>query len=130
MKKFLCMILIALLCAPSALALSFTDANGRSVEVAEHPQRVVSLYNSYGDAWLTAGGTLVGSIADAFDGDALGEDVQNLGSHTEPNMELLFSLNPDFVLLSSDVASQIDIAAMLEEADIPCAFFSTQDWRD
>lgn len=130
MKKFLCLILIALLCAPSALALSFTDANGRSVEVAEHPQRVVSLYNSYGDAWLTAGGTLVGSIADAFDGDALGEDVQNLGSHTEPNMELLFSLNPDFVLLSSDVASQVDIAAMLEEADIPCAFFSTQDWRD
>lgn len=46
MKRFLCLIL----CAPSALALSFTDANGRSVEVAEHPQRVVSLCNSYGDA--------------------------------------------------------------------------------
>ena len=130
MKKVLCLILAIFLYVPTALAMTFVDANGRSVEVADHPQRVISLYNSYGDAWVTAGGTLVGSIADAFDGDVLGENVQNLGSHTEPNMELLFSLDPDFVLLSADVASHVDIADMLEEAGIPCAFFSTQDWRD
>lgn len=129
MRRTLCLILI-LLCVPSALAMTFVDANGRNVEVADHPQRVISLYNSYGDAWVTAGGTLVGSIADSFDGDALDESVQNLGSHTEPNMELLFSLEPDFVLLSAEVASHVDIAVMLEEAGIPCAFFSTQDWRD
>lgn len=128
MKKWLFTILIlALFCTP-AQALNFTDANGREVQL-DAPERVVSLYNSYGDAWMCAGGELVGSIADAFEGGALDAGVENLGSHVSPNLELLFSLNPDFVLLSADVASHLEIAAQLEQAQIPCAFFSTPDYR-
>lgn len=115
------------LCA-SAFAFTFTDARGREVSV-ENPSQVVSLYNSYGAAWLNAGGKLAGSIADSFEDGRLNEDVQNLGSHTSPNMELLFSLNPDFVLLSGDVAAHRDISVLLEQAGIPCAFFSTPDYE-
>ena len=128
MKKLLCLILAGILAASSALALSFTDAGGRNVHVDE-PQRVVSLYNSYGAAWLAAGGTLSGSIADAFDGIPLGEGIQNLGSITAPNMELLFALNPDLVLLSADVPSHKKLLPMLEEAGVDCAFFSTPDYE-
>lgn len=128
MKRFLICILVGLLLCGSASALTFTDAKGRTVEV-ENPQRVASLYNSYGDAWLIAGGTLVGSIADTFEDGRLDDTVQNLGSHTNPNMELLFSLNPDFVLLSAEVSSHVEIAGMLEQAGIPCAFFSTPGWE-
>lgn len=127
MKKLIAFILIAALFIPGAYALSFKDANGREVEI-ENPQRVVSLYKSYGDAWLTAGGTLVGSIADSFQ-EKSDPGIQNLGSHLTPNMELLFALNPDFVLLSADVSTHGDIAEILESAHIPCAFFSAKDWR-
>lgn len=128
MKKLLCLFLMGILLASSASALSFTDANGRSVDI-ENPQRVVSLYNSYSEAWMLAGGELIGSIADTFEDGLLDDGVQNLGSHTTPNMELLFSLNPDFVLLSSEIASHGEIAVLLEQAGIPCAFFSTPDYR-
>ena len=127
MKKLMILLFALLLLSTSAYALTFTDANNREVSV-ENPQRVVSLYNSYGEAWMLAGGEFVGSIADTFDGGRLDEGVQNLGSHTTPNMELLFSLSPDFVLLSSDIASHREIAPLLEESMIPCAFFSTPDY--
>lgn len=119
---------LLLLWANSACALVFTDANGRSVEI-ENPQRVVSLYNSYGDAWITSGGELAGSIADPFEDGRLNTDTVNLGSHLSPNMELLFSLDPDFVLLSADVSSHGEIGRILENAGIACAYFSTPDWR-
>lgn len=122
------LVLVGLLLALPAMAIEFTDANGRTVCV-ENPQRVVSLYHSYGDAWQISGGELVGTIEDAFESDAISEDIANLGSHTNPNMELLFSLNPDFVLLSSSVASQIEIGEVLDQAGIPCAYFDTPDWR-
>lgn len=119
--------LVLTLLGGAASALCFTDAAGRAVEV-ESPERVVSLYNSYGAAWLYAGGELAGGIADN-DGAALPEGVQDLGSHVSPNMELLFALDPDFVLLSADVASHGEIASMLEAAEVPCAFFSTPDYE-
>lgn len=127
MKKLICLILCGLLCASPALALRFNDAVGRSIEV-EKPQSVVSLYDSYGAAWLAAGGSLTGSIADTFGDKALPGSVQNLGSITAPNMELLFSLNPDFVLLSADVPSHKKLLPLLEETGVNCAFFSTPDY--
>lgn len=112
-----------------ARAAAFVDACGRSVCV-DAPQRVVALYDSYGDAWLSAGGTLVGTVDSAFGEDGLAEgDAANLGSHTTPSMELLFSLEPDFVLLSTAVPAQEEIGAMLAQANVPCAYFDTPDWR-
>ena len=120
-------VLTAILLSASACAIEFTDVAGREVSV-ENPQCVVSLYGSYGSVWQISGGVLAGTTSDALK-DAASSEIQNLGAHTEPNMELLFSLNPDFVILSADVAEQADIGALLEDASIPCAYFSYQDWR-
>lgn len=111
--------LSALLAAAPAFAVSFTDAMGRAVEV-ESPRRVVSLYGSYGDVWLTAGGTLAGATQDVMEaGDPRLAGAQNIGSHHTPNAELLLSLDPDFVLLSADMSSHVEIAQMLDGAGIP-----------
>ena len=127
MIQSICLALTIILMSASALAVEFTDANGRTVSV-EDPQCVVSLYGSYGDVWEICGGTLAATTSDALSGDET-TDIQNLGTHTEPNMELLFSLNPDFVILSADTAEQAEIGQVLEDAGIPCAYFSYQDWR-
>ena len=128
MKKCLCLLLALALICSAASALEFTDALGRSVDV-ENPQRVVSLYNSYGEAWLNAGGSLVGSIADHAEGELLPDGAANLGSYLSPNLELLFALEPDLVLMKADTAKHRKLADLLEEAGIPCALFSTPDWR-
>lgn len=127
MKRLPAILLALTLLLGSACALTFTDAVGRQVEV-DAPRRVVSLYNSYGDAWLNAGGELVGSIADGVS-EELPAGAVDLGSHISPNMELLFALEPDLVLLSADVASHREIAPLLEEAGVACAFFSTPDYK-
>lgn len=127
-KLFCAVLAICIFSTLPAFAVEFTDANGRQISI-DHPERVVSLYNSYGDAWLLSGGSLVGTISDAFDNPLLTDDVQNLGSHLTPNMELLFSLEPDFVLLAANVSSHRDIGAVLEQAGIPHAYFHTPDWR-
>lgn len=122
------MVLCALAVLPASAA-EFVDADGRTVCV-DAPQRVAALYDSYGDAWLTAGGTLVGTVDSAFGEDGLAEgDAANLGSHTTPNMELLFSLEPDFVLLSASIPAHEEIGATLEQAGVPFAYFDTPDWR-
>lgn len=121
----LCLCLAALLAGSTALAAEFTDANGRAVSI-ENPQRVVALYGSYGEVWRIAGGTLVGTTSDIPAGE---DGAAELGSHTEPNMELLFSLDPDFVILSADTPEHAEIAKVLDSANVPCAFFSHQDYR-
>lgn len=123
--RALCACLVALLLGGTALAVDFTDANGRAVSV-ESPERVVALYGSYGDVWRIAGGALAGTTSDILAGD---DGAAELGSHTEPNMELLFSLDPDFVILSADTSEHAEIAKVLDSAKVPYAFFSHQDFR-
>lgn len=115
----------------SAQAVTLTDAEGREVDFENPPERAVALLGSYGEVWLAAGGYLAGTTQDAVDTPAaLAQgDVANLGSHSEPNMELLFSLEPDFVILSSDTAAHPAVAETLEAAGIPYGFFSMNDYR-
>ena len=129
MKRFLILALVisltVLIPNTAAFAVDFTDASGRTVSI-DNPQRVVALYGSYGDVWRIAGSTLAGTTSDLPAGD---DGAQVLGSHTEPNMELLFTLNPDFVILSADAAEHQEIAQMLDQANVPYALFSHQDYR-
>lgn len=128
--SLLCLLFL-LFMLPSALAVDFTDALGREVHV-ETPQRAVSLYGSYADAWLTSGGALAGATQDVME-DALPNmtpGAQNIGSHHTPNTELLLALEPDFVLLSADLSTHLDVGAILDDAGVPCAFFSTKNYRD
>lgn len=97
-----------------------------------HPERVVSLHASYADAWLTAGGELVGVTDNAFAfSDRLANcGAENLGSHDKPNMELLFQLKPDYVILSADNQNHKEIGEILAQAGIAFDFYGATDWRD
>lgn len=128
MKRLICLIMAAMMCISGAAAMGFRDAKGRWIDI-EKCGRTAALYKSYGDAWVSAGGRLVGSIADGFDDGGLGEGVQNLGSYREPNLEMLFALEPELVLLSADVASHEEIGRVLEAAGVEYAYFSTPDYE-
>lgn len=126
MKRMLLAALALLLLMIPAHAETFTDANGLEISLSGTPERVVALLGSYGKVWQEAGGTLVGATEDAIDPES---DVANLGSHSQPNMELLFALEPDFVILSADTAAHPAIGDVLQSAGIPHAYFSMQTWQ-
>ena len=133
MRKRLCLLFVALLLLPfiaGAEGAALVDDRGAAIPTAA-PQRVVSLYGSYAEAWAQAGGTLVGATEDAVSerGMDLGE-AQIIGTTKAPNLERILALDPDLVLLSLDIAAQVSAAEALEAAGVPCAAFRVDTWQD
>ena len=111
--------------------VSITDSNGTSLIVPDAP-KVVSLYGSYAEAWLLAGGELAGVTEDAVEERKLdlGEGVSIVGTVKEPNTEEIIALDPDLVLLSSDITAQAEIKDVLENAGLACAYFRVDTFED
>lgn len=112
--------------------ITFTDALDTQVSVSSCV-RVVSLYGSFAEAWMLAGGTLVGVTEDAIDerhldfGDA---EVSMIGSVKEPSLEEILAAAPDFIILSADIAPQVALDEALTRAEIPHAYFRVDAFDD
>ncbi len=112
-------------------AVSVTDSNGDTLKVPAGSPKVVCLYGSYADAWLSAGGALIGVTEDAVKERELAVgDAQIVGTVKEPNAEEIISLDPDWVVLSSDIAGQIDLRDVLENAGLACSYFRVDTFED
>lgn len=120
--------------AAEGTTLTFTDDLDREVTVPVQPQRVAALLGSYTDVWCLAGGqdTLVAAADDAWtDFDlGLGDDVANLGSLMEPNMEELIAAQPDLVIASSNTTSNVELLPSLEELGVPVIYFGVNSFTD
>ena len=116
----------------SAGEVSITDSNGSQIALNTHSPRVVAAYGSFAEAWLLAGGELVGVTQDAVEDRDLGlpEDIAVVGTVKEPNAEEIIALEPDLVLLAQDIAAQADIRALLENAGLRCATFQVDTFED
>lgn len=113
MKTFLlCLIFCLALAAPAAA------------------EDVVCLYGSFAEAWLHAGGQLVGVTEDAITERGLDTDAQIIGTTKTPNLELILALEPDWVILSEDIAGQMSAMEVLEGAGIACTAFRVDTWQD
>lgn len=121
-------------CTPSTLpedGITFTDALGRSVTVEQNPQRVVSLQGSFAETWLVAGGQLKGVTTDVFEDYNLDVgDAATVGTVKEPNTEILLSLNPDFVIMSQDIAAHREVAKLLDSVGVSYAYFKQETFDD
>ena len=107
-----------------AQEMTFTDALGYTVQLSSW-DRVASLYGSFAETWVLAGGSLVGATVDAVEerGMELGDGVALLGSVKEPNLEEIIAADPDFLILSADIAAQVDMHDALTSAGIPHAYY-------
>ncbi len=116
-----------------AAAVSFTDDLGRELELAR-PERAAALIGSFADIWCLAGGkdTLTAAAGDAwtnFDLD-LDENVADLGSVAQPNLERLLACEPDLVLASCNTAADVELLETFEDAGIPAAYFEVDNFDD
>ena len=117
--------------AGAGQSVVFTDALGYEVEI-DSWQRVVSLYGSFAEAWTLAGGSLVGATSDAVEerGLVLGDHVAIVGSVKNPGFEEILAAQPDFVMLSADIAAQAELHDALTDAGIPHAYYRVDTFED
>ena len=110
---------------PPPNAVVFTDALGYEVALTDWA-RVVSLYGSFAETWLLAGGTLVGTTSDAIEERDLNlGDASIVGTVKTPNLESILATEPDFVILAADIAGQADLHQALTDAGISHAYYRT-----
>ena len=111
--------------------VTFTDALGREVSVPKDPERVVALIGSFADIWILAGGDLCAAAEDAWEDFELDlPDAVNIGGAHSPNLELIFSADPDFVIASASTSSNVEMNETLEAAGITVAYFDVDDFED
>lgn len=111
--------------------VTFVDDIGRTVTVESH-DRVVTMLGSFTDIWMLAGGGVVGAANDSwtsFDLN-LGDEVVNIGSHVEPDIEKIIAAKPDFIIASANTEADIDMEKILEDAGITTAYFSVSDFNE
>jgi len=94
------------------------------------PERVVCLYGSFAEAWVQAGGELVGVTEDAVSERGLQTEAAVIGTTKAPNLEVILGLDPYWVILSADIAGQVSAMEVLEGAGIPCTAFRVDSYQD
>jgi iron complex transport system substrate-binding protein len=111
---------------------TFTDDLGREVTVTSH-NRVVTMIGSFTDVWILAGGDEVVATAKdswtSFD-FGLSDSVVNFGSHTEPDVEQIIAVEPDFIIASANTDADLELQETFENAGITVAYFSVSNFDD
>lgn len=130
-RIMLAALMLAMLACPAA-AETFTDALGREVDLPAPPRRAVAFEGSLADAFVLCGGQLVGTSEDAVTERnlPLGEDVAVVGTVKSPSLELTMALEPDFILLSADVAGHVSLCEALGTLGVPFAYFTANTRED
>lgn len=111
--------------------VTFTDALGREVMVSKEPERVAALIGSFADVWMLAGGSVCATAEDAWEDFGLDlPNAVNIGGAHSPNLELILSANPDYVIASASTSSNVEMKETLEAAGITVAYFDVDDFED
>ncbi len=114
--------------AAVASKLIVEDATGRQVEFETLPVRTLSLYASFTDLWLEAGGSLVGTV-DSSNLPEAAADIPRLGKGT-PNVEDLLTYEPDLVLLSAGRSAHLELADILDQNEIQYLFIDYNNFDE
>ncbi len=130
MKKRVSLLIVIILLLSGCSKITESESTEAAVGA---PQRVVALTSSLADVWQLAGGELVGATNDAFKDQNLNLDpklVTDIGTVKEPNMELIFSLSPDIIIMSEDIPGQADLVTAFEGAGIKCLLQKIETFED
>lgn len=101
--------------------VQITDVHG-TVTVPVHPQTVVALDNRTFETLEAWGIRLAAAPKNVMPADSAyvsDDTVQNIGSHTEPNLEIIAAVNPDLVIVGQRFARYYeDIKNLVPQAAV------------
>jgi iron complex transport system substrate-binding protein len=106
-------------------AAQITDDRGAAVILAGPPQRIISLYGGLTEilSAMGAGDRVVARIQ----GDETVPGVPTVGTHLQPNVEMILALRPDLVV-QGGVPKGMPALKRLEAAPVPVAMFAPRDF--
>jgi iron complex transport system substrate-binding protein len=101
------------------------DDRGRTVALASPPQRIISLYGGLTEVLAALG--LAPRVVARTQGDDCLKDIPTVGTHLQPNVEMILALRPDLVV-QGGVPKGLPALKKLEAEGIPVAMFAPRDF--
>lgn len=125
--KFLLALLLgfSLLAGPVWGAAQIRDDRGQEITLAAPPQRLVSLYGGLSEILIALG--LKDHVVAHIQGDESLTNIPTVGTHLQPNVEMILALKPDLVL-QGGVPKGMPALKKLEAEGVPVAMFAPQDF--
>lgn len=129
MKQW-CTVLILSIALPACAARTIRDELGRTVQVPEHPHRVVCLMPSVvDDVYSLGAGTDVIGVPDYTKYPAEARTKRSIGLPLTPSIETIVALHPDLVLGDADMNSP-ETTGALERFGIPVFMVAPHSFED
>jgi iron complex transport system substrate-binding protein len=116
---------IAFLLAAAAGATEIQDDRGRAIALAKPPERIISLYGGLTEILVALGAGP--QVVAATQGDATLPGLPLVGTHLQPNVEMILSLKPDLVV-QGGVPKGLPALERLEAESVPVAMFVPHDF--
>ena len=113
------------LVSPVASAVQVRDDRGQEISLAAPPQRIISLYGGLTET-LTALG-LADRVVARIQGDETLKHIPTVGTHLQPNVEMILALKPDLVV-QGGVPKAMAALKKLETEGVPVAMFAPHDF--
>ncbi len=116
---------LAILAATAVYAAQITDDLGQQVSLKAPPQRIISLYGGLTEILLALG--LQDRIVARIQGDDSLPGIPTVGTHLQPNVEMILALKPDLVV-QGGVPKGIPALKKLASEGVPVAMFAPRDF--
>lgn len=101
--------------------LTYVDTRGEEITVSKNPKKTVVLINSLLDLWYLSGGEAVARCSGTTNVPEAAENIEIIGKFYSVSLEKLIALEPDLVVVSSTVSSQMEMEDVLAENGIEFA---------
>jgi iron complex transport system substrate-binding protein len=112
---------------PRGQAASIVDDRGATVTLAAPPRRIISLYGGLTEILAALG--VANRVVARTQGDQTIPGIPAVGTHLQPNVEMILALKPDLVV-QGGVAKGLPVLKRLEAARVPVAMFAPRDFKD
>jgi iron complex transport system substrate-binding protein len=119
------LLIFSLLVSPVGAAVQVRDDRGQAITLAAPPQRIISLYGGLTETLAALG--LANHIVARIQGDATLQNIPTVGTHLQPNVEMILALKPDLVV-QDGVAKGLPALRRLEAEGVPVAMFAPRDF--
>ncbi len=93
--------------------------------MAAPPQRIISLYGGLTEILSALG--VADRVVARIQGDETIKGIPTVGTHLQPNVEMILALKPDLVV-QGGVAKGMPALTRLEAAQVPVAMFAPRDF--
>ncbi len=106
-------------------AAQITDDRGATVALTAPPQRIISLYGGLTEILSALG--VADRVVARTQGDETLPGIPTVGTHLQPNVEMILALKPD-VVIQGGVPKGLPALKRLEAAHVAVAMFAPHDF--